>query len=347
MGNPADVAASMARKADTASEAAYDLYLRGRSLFIDRSKQNLIAAAGHLKAAVAKDPKFARAWEMLGAVLVTGESWNIGDESDTQAGANAVDTALRLDPNLSLAYAVRGEFQLDSIPSRGEMGWEDASENYSRAIEHDGTNATAYSWRGSAYAALGYLDRAIQDYQRCLDIDPAYELCRRKVAALYLYVGRTDEALRLYQLGLENGYTVNDIPFAPTLAAHGDRFGALSILAGTYHDDPQLIPPLFRVLTDPTFSEHDRRDALVLVNRARNSHTWIPGALWMLKAYDKIIAATKYPEPPFWWAREDPAWLKSQSRKQAMQHWHLPDYWRKRGFPPQCRPIGEADFECR
>src|SRR5882757_11218648 len=143
MGNPADVAASMARKADTASEAAYDLYLRGRSLFIDRSKQNLIAAAGHLKAAVAKDPKFARAWEMLGAVLVTGESWNIGDESDTQAGANAVDTALRLDPNLSLAYAVRGEFQLPTIPSRGAASWEDSSENYLRSIEHDGTNATA------------------------------------------------------------------------------------------------------------------------------------------------------------------------------------------------------------
>src|SRR5882757_2092734 len=134
MGNPADVAASMARKADTASEAAYDLYLRGRSLFIDRSKQNLIAAAGHLKAAVAKDPKFARAWEMLGAVLVTGKSWDVGDESDFKAGVDAVEMALRLDPNLSLAYAVRGEVQADMVPSRGAVGWEDSSESFSRAI---------------------------------------------------------------------------------------------------------------------------------------------------------------------------------------------------------------------
>jgi len=36
----------------------------------------------------------------------------------------------------------------------------------------------------------------------------------------------------------------------------------------------------------------------------------------------------------------------SQGRKQAMQHWHLPEYWRKHGFPPQCRPMGELDFEC-
>jgi hypothetical protein len=28
-------------------------------------------------------------------------------------------------------------------------------------------------------------------------------------------------------------------------------------------------------------------------------------------------------------ARDDPAWLKSQGRKQRMQDWHLPEYWRK------------------
>jgi adenylate cyclase len=347
MGSTADIAGPGARKADTADEDAYDLYLRGRSLFRDRSKQNLIAAASALEAAVAKDPKFARAWEMLGAVLVTGESWNVGDERAYQAGADATDRALRLDPNLSLAYATRGELQLDTIPSRGAVGWEDSSGNYLRAIEHDGKNDTAYAWLGSNYAALGYLDDGIQNYQRCLDIDPTYELCRRKLAALYLYVGRTNDALRLYELGLENGYLTNDIPFAPALAAHGDRFGALSILAGTYHDDPQLIRPLFRALTDPAFSERDRQDALVLVNRAKNTGVWIPNAIWMLKAYDKILAVTTYTEPPFWWARDDAAWLKSQSRKQVMQHWHLPEYWRKHGFPPQCRPIGDSDFECR
>ena len=206
MGSAADTAGPTARKADTADADAYDLYLKGRSLFLDRSKQNLIAAAGPLKAAVDKDPKFARAWEMLGAVLVTGKYWGVGDESDRQAGADAIEMALRLDPNLSLAYAVRGEAQFDLVPSRGAVGWEESTESYSRAIERDGTNATAYSWRAANYAALGYLDRAIQDYQRCLDIDPAYELCRRHISFLYSALGRTDDALRLYEIGLENGY---------------------------------------------------------------------------------------------------------------------------------------------
>src|SRR4029077_18007549 len=206
-----------------------------------------------LKAAVAKDPKFARAWAMLGAVLVTGKYWGVGDESDHQAGTDAIEMALRLDPNLSLAYAVRGEVQSDLIPSRGAVGWEDSSESFSRAIEHDGTNATAYSFRGANYAALGYLDRAIQDYQRCLDVDPAYELCRRHIAFLYLFLGRTDDALRAYEIGLENGYIAGATAvLAPAAAARGDRLGALSILAGVYQANPQLIRPLFRALTDPT-----------------------------------------------------------------------------------------------
>jgi adenylate cyclase len=345
MGSAVLVAEPAARKADTADVDAYDLFLKGRSLFIARSKQNLIAAAAALETAVAKDPRFARAWEMLGAVLVLGRSWDVGDERDYQAGADAVDTALRLDPNLSFAYAVRGEIVTYTIPSRGADGWEEASANFSRAIEHDGTNATAYVWRAANYAALGYLDRAVQDYQRGLEIDPAYELGRRHLAMAYSYLGRTDDALRLLEMGLQNGYFFNDVQLAPAVAARGDRVGALSILALVYKDDPELIRPLFRALTDPTFSDRDRRDAIALVKGAKNSAEFVPIAFLMLKAYENIVLADD--DPPIWWARDDAAWLRSQSRKQAMEHWHLPEYWRKHGFPPQCRPVGNSDFECR
>ena len=315
-----------------------------RALFIARSTQNLVAAIAPLRAAVAKDPKFARAWEMLGAVLCLGRYWNYGDAADYRAGVDAIDTALRLDPNLSLAYAVRGGIHTDMIPGHGAGGWDDAFDSYARAIERDATDATAYMYRGANYAALGYFDRAVSDYQRCQDIDPAYELCRRHVARAYSYVGRTDDALRLIEIGLENGYLWADIDVAPALAARGDRLNTVSILAQLYQDDPQLIRPLFRALTDPTFNDRDRQEGVALVNKAKNNLAYVPYALVILKAYDEITSANM--DPPIWWARDD-AWLKSQSRKRLMQSWHLPEYWRKHGFPPQCGPIGESDFECR
>jgi hypothetical protein len=53
----------------------------------------------------------------------------------------------------------------------------------------------------------------------------------------------------------------------------------------------------------------------------------------LLKAYDTIVVDSG-DDPPIWWARHDAAQLRSQSRKQAMQYWHLPEYWGKHGFPP-------------
>ena len=185
LGGAAAIGRPDARKADTADESAYDLYLKGRSLFRARTKRNLQVAVAPLKEAVAKDPKFARAWEMLGAVLVTGASWDVGDAADYQAGLDAISTALRLDPNLSLAYAVRGQDQGDPHYGRA-VAWEDSFQSFALAIEHDGTNATAYAWRGINNNALGYFDKAISDFLRCLEIDPAYELCRRHLATAFL-----------------------------------------------------------------------------------------------------------------------------------------------------------------
>ena len=236
---------------------------------------------------------------------------------------------------------------MDSVPSRGAVGWEESSESHSRAIERDGTNATAYSWRAANYAALGYLDSALQDYQRCLDIDPEYELCRRHISFLYLFLGRSDDALRLYEIGLESGYIAGATAvLAPAAAVRGDRLGALSILATVYQAQPQLIRPLFRAVTDPGFGERDRQNALALLNRVKTTGYLIPSTLWLLKVYDDKRIGDDL-DPPIWWARDDPGWLKSQGRKQRMQDWHLPEYWRKHGFPPQCKPIGESDFECR
>jgi len=118
----------------------------------------------------------------------------------------------------------------------------------------------------------------------------------------------------------------------------------LTLLAQLYQEDPQLIRPLFRALTDRAFNDRERQDAVELVRRSKNSATFVPSAFLVLKAYGEITSSPM--DPPIWWARED-AWLKSQSRKRLIEYWHLPEYWRKHGFPPQCRALGGTDFECR
>ena len=334
-------------QADTASVDVYDLYLRGHALFLARTGPNLIEAARLLKAAVEKDPKFARAWESLAAVLVISQFWGLTEEADYQRAAiQAADEALRLDPGLSLAQAVRGLAQANMI-ALGNQGssWEQAIGGLSDAVSRDPQNATAYMWRGGTWFNLGYLDRARPDFRRCLDLDPAYEICRRDLAQLELYAGHTDEALRLYEIGMSRGYVNGDVWFGPTAAARGDRLGLIGILLQEYRANPQLLQAIYRSITDPTFGPEDRREALPLIGRQHLGPEAVMGGYWLLKAYDQMPGVVT-DGPIVIWARDDPEWIRSPARRRMIEKWRFPEYWRAHGFPPQCKPVGTADFTC-
>ena len=166
-----------------------------------------------------------------------------------------------------------------------------------------------------------------------------------------MYLGHVQDGLRLYEPGLEKGYVDGGVQFAPAAEARGDRLGALGILAATYPDNPELIRQLFRALTDSAFGDQDRRGALQLIGTGATNleltDTAGLAAFWLLKAYDQMATVPMIDAPTIWWARDDPGWLNSFARKAMIRRWRLPEYWRKHGFPPLCRPTGESDFECR
>jgi TolB-like protein/tetratricopeptide (TPR) repeat protein len=330
-------------QAGTESVDVYDVYLKGHALFLARSKENLSEAARLLRLAVAGDPKFARAWESLAAVLAISPFWGLKEEPDyEQAALDAADRALALDPGLSLAHAVRGRVQLNRIAHGGAGNWEQSLTDLDEAVARDAQNATAYLWRGGDYSLLGFRDRARADYLRCLALDPAYETCRRALAADELLEGHTEQALRLYEVDLAHSYVNLDAYFAPAIAARGDRIGTIGALLQQYRSQPPLLQALFRALTDPTFSAADRQEALVLVGAVRDEAA--SAALWILKDYDPIVEIST--DFPVYWLPGDAAWLKSPARRRMIERWRLPEYWRAHGFPPQCKAVGTADFSC-
>lgn len=332
-------------QAGTESVDVYDLYLRGHALFLARSKENLAEAARLLRLAVAGDPKFARAWESLAAVLAISPFWGLQEEPDyEQAALDAADRALALDAGLSLAHAVRGRVQLNRIAHGGAGNWQQSLTDLDEAVARDAQNATAYLWRGGDYSLLGYRDRARADYLRCLALDPAYETCRRALAADELLEGHTEQALRLYEVDLAQSYVNVDAYFAPAIAARGDRIGTVGALLQQYRSQPPLLQALFRALTDPGFSAADRQDALALVEAVRDDHSAAIAARWILKDYDRIVEIST--DFPVYWLPGDAAWLKSPARRRMIERWRLPEYWRAHGFPPQCRAVGTADFSC-
>jgi hypothetical protein len=47
------------------------------------------------------------------------------------------------------------------------------------------------------------------------------------------------------------------------------------------------------------------------------------------------------------WAPAFAALRKTEQFKTLLRHAKLPDYWRARGWPDLCHPVGADDFECR
>src|SRR5210317_902904 len=89
---------------DTKNISAYELYLEAWQLFVER--RSLPRAIGLFEQAVAADPGFARAWSGLAATYNVAPGWGFNDRGYSTLAREAAETAIRLNPELSLPYAV-------------------------------------------------------------------------------------------------------------------------------------------------------------------------------------------------------------------------------------------------
>jgi hypothetical protein len=68
-----------------------------------------------------------------------------------------------------------------------------------------------------------------------------------------------------------------------------------------------------------------------------------------VRTYSLLNSLGDYERPlllSYQWIPSMRAYRRSPEFKAHMTASRLPPYWRKYGFPPQCKPVGDADFEC-
>ncbi len=313
---------------------AYELYLKGRALFIARDQ--LEESIRLLELAVELDPNFARAWEALGAVYGVVVSWGIVDRDYDALAPEAARKALELNPDLSMPWAILG---------LQEENYLVGMEQFDRATTNDPKNSTAFLWRAIAWADLRFFDRAVSDVNACLDIDPYYENCRRHKAAFLVLKGETDEPLKLYEKGVERGFKGLEEPFWPLLMQTGNRL-AVAYALWDWEDDRTF--PADAVLDAIEFPDADHTAGLDKFMGWLSANDEDPAdwskALIYFDAYE--LVDNSYSEFFYSWLDDykgyrQSAIFKSNARVEAIQ-----EYWREMGFPPKCRPLGEEDFEC-
>jgi tetratricopeptide (TPR) repeat protein len=326
----------------TQSSDAYDLYLRGRALILARA--DMLEAIGYLEKAVAIDPMFAKAWEVLGAAYFVAPSWNYEVENPYEHATTASKRALELDPKLALPWSVLGQVGRHS----GELSYETSLEYAQRALDADPNGATVHLWAALSQAELGYVDRAIPLVRRCLEIDPAYGNCRRHLAFMEYLSGREEEALRLFQQGTEQGFRGNEVLFLPLILRNQGRtaaaYAASSLVTTQGFPVGDLLDQLEYPDRDHTAARQRFRALAPTLSWANIANQHVSAA--MFGQYD--LAQSRVADYFGWiWSPDLAAFRRSPEFKTLAQDLGLVDYWRKHGYPPSCEARGENDFACR
>ncbi|MGH9555962.1 MAG: TPR end-of-group domain-containing protein, partial [Terriglobales bacterium] len=157
----------LAQKGGTSDAEAYQLYLKGRFYFEQRTEESLKKAIGYFEQAIARDPNFALAHAGLSDCY--GVIWNYAPVKSSEAAPKAkaaAQKALAIDETLAEAHT--------SLASALELEWDwiGAEREYKRALELDPNYALAHTWYWSFLASSGRAEEGSAQIQRAKELDP-------------------------------------------------------------------------------------------------------------------------------------------------------------------------------
>jgi TolB-like protein len=148
---------------------AYQLYLRGRAHWNQRTSADLRRSIDLFEHAIAIDSSFAPGYAGLADAKALLADYGVErPEAVMPAAKAAALRALEIDPTLEEAYC-----SLAFIATMFEWNWVEAEASYRRALELNPGYATAHHWLGcDLLALLGRLDEAMDEIEIAVELDP-------------------------------------------------------------------------------------------------------------------------------------------------------------------------------
>jgi TolB-like protein/Tfp pilus assembly protein PilF len=171
---------------------AYTLYLQGRAINRNASnKTQFDSAAEYMRRALKADPTFAEAWAWLANVLTNEVLLNFvrGDAVAAEV-RGAVEHALALDPNSSIAHLAKG-----GIYWILDWDWEAALPEFQKAYDLDPTDANVNNQLAVALDTLrSESDTVLALYRKAVELDPINTEYSANIGGYYVSRGKLPEA---------------------------------------------------------------------------------------------------------------------------------------------------------
>jgi tetratricopeptide (TPR) repeat protein len=181
----------------TENNEAYQLYLRGRFYWDKRTGEAVKRAIGYFDQAIKTDPGFALAYAGLADCYVVPASTMAPKDAMPQAKA-AAQRALELDDLLPEAHTA-----LARVLAAYDWDWPAAEKEYKRAIELNPRYVVAHQWYGGYLEARGHRDEAFAQGRVALELDPLSLISNFELAQGYYFARDYDRAIEQYQKTLE------------------------------------------------------------------------------------------------------------------------------------------------
>ena len=345
------VAAPVAARASIDPDA-YDEYLKGRALL--RQRSDLPSAIAHFKAAVARAPRFAAGWSSL-SLTCEVSFWYMKMTPAEQAGmlsceADAAERAAALDPN-----AAATEHAIANV-ARSHFQYADAERHYLRAMQIDPSYPDVREDYSEVLYEVGRMQESARAARQLVTLDPYFVVGWNRVrsAAIALDQRADVEAGARQMLAIAPGSTFGKFEPLDYALAYGrvdEARAALAQIQSRWPNDvafAQILLPwalgdqgvdtgkVSAAIADAPPGEANpyliaRRDVA-----GYNAYNETLGAI--LQAY---YFANLYSSKP-----AGHAMLRDPRIKAMLVTYGFPAYWREKGWPVGCRPLGETDFEC-
>ncbi|MGE4063253.1 MAG: hypothetical protein AB7E79_07775 [Rhodospirillaceae bacterium] len=338
---------------------SYQLYLRARALFRARGTAGnpLMASAGLLEQVIQKEPDFAPAWALLAAVYANAPqetpASRTGSADELRAVADqyldkaeaAGRRAIELDPNSADAYAGAANARV----FRGS--YLEMEDLYRQALKLDPNNPEALHGLSQQLAGLGKRQEAKILRAQLMALEPLVPRYNRDFGRLLLSEGQTEAALAVFQ-ALPPDFNERAALLAQVYASTGKYEQAADVLlsapagaftAGAAEAGARLLKAAPKTVLSQELPDLPRSLSFIYVHVGATDR-YVEASLRALER--QVDAGYRI---GFGVVLLDAALgnVHATARfKGLAQKAGLVEYWRARGWPDFCRPIGADDFEC-
>jgi len=182
-----------------ASYEAYDLYLKGRFFWNKRTAQGFQQAVQCFEQAIAKDPKYARAYAGLADTYALMASYYLAPPNQVMPQARtAALKALQIDDGLAEAHT-----SLALIAEFYDWDWQTGEKEYRRAIQLNPNYATAHHWYAEFLAFQGRFDEALAESEHARHLDPLSVIIAADRGAILYFARQYDRAIEQFRAVLD------------------------------------------------------------------------------------------------------------------------------------------------